>query len=381
MTIGNDGTGLQLRSLVKDTGEIEISLARVPIPQPADDEILVRIEATPINPSDLGLLLGPIDVSTAKVSGSGDDAVVTAPLSAPAMRALAARVGESLPVGNEGAGTVVEAGSSPEAQALVGKKVAILGGAMYAQYRAVKVRDALPLPADATAADGASCFVNPLTALGMVETMRLEGHTALVHTAAASNLGQMLNKICLKDGVDLVNIVRSPAQAQILKDIGAKHIVDSSAPTFIDDLIAALTETGATLAFDAIGGGKLAGQILSAMEVAANKRSGAAYSRYGSTTYKQVYIYGGLDTGPTELNRAFGMSWGLGGWLLTPFLGKIGAQGAQRLRQRVADELKTTFASHYTAEISLAEALKPEVMAAYNRKTTGEKYLINPNKA
>jgi NADPH-dependent curcumin reductase CurA len=296
------------------------------------------------------------------------------------MRALAARVGESLPVGNEGAGTVVEAGASPEAQALVGKKVAILGGAMYAQYRAVKVRDALPLPEGATAADGASCFVNPLTALGMVETMRLEGHTALVHTAAASNLGQMLNKICLKDGVGLVNVVRSPAQAQILKDIGARHIVDSSAPSFIEDLIAALTETGATLAFDAIGGGKLAGQILSGMEVAANKRSGAAYSRYGSTTYKQVYIYGGLDTGPTELNRAFGMSWGLGGWLLTPFLGKIGAEGAQRLRQRVADELKTTFASHYTAEISLAEALKPDVMAAYNRKTTGEKYLINPNK-
>jgi len=380
MTTSNDGTGLQLRSLVKSSGELELSLARVPIPTPAADEILVRIEGTPINPSDLGLLLGPADLSTVQVKGVGDEAVVTAKIPPQFMRAMAARADESMPVGNEGAGVVVEAGSSPEAQALVGKTVAILGGAMYAQYRVVKAADALPLPAGATAADGASCFVNPLTALGMVETMRREGHTALVHTAAASNLGQMLNKICLKDGVELVNIVRSPAQAKILKDIGAKHVVDSSAPSFMDDLIAALTETGATLAFDAIGGGKLAGQILSGMEVAANKRSGAAYSRYGSTTYKQVYIYGGLDTGPTELNRAFGMSWGLGGWLLTPFLMKIGQAEAQKLRQRVADELKTTFASHYTQEISLAEVLKPEIMAAYNRKTTGEKYLINPNK-
>ncbi|MBS0411230.1 MAG: zinc-binding dehydrogenase [Proteobacteria bacterium] len=380
MTTSNDGTGLQLRSLVKSSGELELSLARVPIPKPSDDEILVRVEATPINPSDLGLLLGPADLSTAQVAGSGDEAVVTAKIPPQFMRAVAARADESMPVGNEGAGVVVEAGSSPEAQALVGKTVAILGGAMYAQYRVVKAADALPLPAGATPADGASCFVNPLTALGMVETMRREGHTALVHTAAASNLGQMLNKICLKDGVDLVNIVRSPAQAKILKDIGAKHVVDSSAPSFMDDLIAALTETGATLAFDAIGGGKLAGQILTGMEVAANKRAGAAYSRYGSATYKQVYIYGGLDTGPTELARAFGMSWGLGGWLLTPFLMKIGQAEAQKLRQRVADELRTTFASHYTREISLAEVLKPEVMAAYNRKTTGEKYLINPNK-
>jgi NADPH:quinone reductase-like Zn-dependent oxidoreductase len=381
MADGNQGTGLQLRSLVKDSGELELSLVRAPIPTPADDEILVRIEGTPINPSDLGLLLGPADLSTAKVSGAGDEAVVTAQIPPQFMRMLAARVGESMPVGNEGAGTVVDAGASPAAQALMGRTVAILGGAMYAQYRVVKAADALPLHADATAADGASCFVNPLTALGMVGTMRMEGHTALVHTAAASNLGQMLQKICLKDGVQLVNVVRSPAQAKILTDIGATHVVDSSAPGFLDDLTAALVETGATLAFDAVGGGKLAGQILGAMEVAANKRSGAAYSRYGSTTHKQLYIYGGLDTGPTELNRAFGMSWGIGGWLLTYFIAKIGPAEAGKLRQRVADELKTTFASHYTAEISLAEALTPEVMAAYNRKTTGEKYLINPNKA
>jgi len=295
------------------------------------------------------------------------------------MRAMAGRLDDSMPVGNEGAGTVVTAGSSPQAQALLGKTVAILGGAMYAQYRTVKAADALLLPEDATAADGASCFVNPLTALGMVGTMRLEGHTALVHTAAASNLGQMLNKICIKDGVPLVNIVRSPEQAAILKEIGATYICDSTAPTFMDDLVNALAATGATLAFDAIGGGKLAGQILTAMEAAIN-RTAKVYSRYGSTVHKQVYIYGGLDVRPTEFGRGFGMAWGVGGWLLTPFLGKIGPAEGQKLRERVAAELKTTFASHYTQEISLVETLQPDIIAAYNRRATGEKYLINPNK-
>jgi NADPH2:quinone reductase len=380
MADGNKGVGLQLRSLVKASGELEVSLVQVPIPTPGPDEVLVRIEATPINPSDLGLLLGPADLSTAKVTGSGDEAVVTAKIPPQIMRALAGRLDQSLPVGNEGGGVVVEAGASPEAQALIGKTVGVLGGAMYAQYRAVKAADALVVHADATPKDAASCFVNPLTALAMVETMRLEGHTALVHTAAASNLGQMLVKICVKDGVELVNIVRSVEQSALLKSLGAKHVVDSSTPSFMEDLIAPLTATGATIAFDAIGGGKLAGQILTGMEVAANQRAGGAYSRYGSTTYKQVYIYGGLDTGPTELNRAFGMSWGLGGFLLTPFLIKVGPAETQRLRQRVADELKTTFASHYTAEISLAEALQPEIMAAYNTKGTGAKHLINPNK-
>jgi NADPH2:quinone reductase len=380
MADGNSGVGLQLRSLVKASGELELSLAQVPIQAPGPDEILVRVEATPINPSDLGLLLGPANLSTAKVTGSGDEAVVTAQIPPQLMRALAGRVDQSLPVGNEGGGVVIEAGSSPQAQALLGKTVGILGGAMYAQYRTVKATDALAVHADATPKDAASCFVNPLTALAMVETMRLEGHTALVHTAAASNLGQMLVKICVKDGVDLVNIVRSVEQSALLKSFGAKYVVDSSTPTFMEDLIAALTATGATIAFDAIGGGKLAGQLLTGMEVAANQRAGGAYSRYGSTTYKQVYIYGGLDTGPTELNRAFGMSWGLGGFLLTPFMQKVGPAEVQRLRQRVADELKTTFASHYTAEISLTEALQPDVMAAYNKKSTGAKYLINPNK-
>src|SRR5436305_7001568 len=372
-------TGLQLRSLIKKSGELELSLASVPIPEPGADEVLVRVEASPINPSDLGLLGGAADMSTAKASGGGDAAVVTAKVPDGAMKVMAGRLDESMPVGNEGAGVVVKAGSSDAAQALLGKTVAMIGGAMYAQYRCLKVRDVLPLPDGTTPAEGASCFVNPLTSLGMVETMRREGHKALVHTAAASNLGQMLNKICLKDGIALVNIVRNAEQADILRKLGAKHIVDSSTPTFMDDLTNALVETGATLAFDAIGGGRLAGQMLSCMEAAANKTA-KVYSRYGSSVHKQVYIYGSLDNRPTELVRNFGMTWGIGGWLLFPFLMKIGAADGARLRQRVVDELKTTFASHYTKVVPLKEALQMDNIAAYGRRATGEKYLINPNK-
>jgi NADPH:quinone reductase-like Zn-dependent oxidoreductase len=373
-------TGLELRSLIKKSGELEISLVRVPTPEPSADEVVVRIEASPINPSDLGLLIGAADMATAKASGSKDAPVITAQVPEAAMKGMAARLDESMPVGNEGAGVVVKTGSSDAAKSLMGKTVAIIGGAMYAQYRTVRARDCLVLPAGTTPAEGASCFVNPLTALGMVETMRREGHKALVHTAAASNLGQMLNRVCLKDSIDLVNIVRSPQQADILRKIGAKHICDSTAPAFMDDLTNALVETGATLAFDAIGGGKLAGQILTCMEISANKTA-KVYSRYGSSVYKQVYIYGGLDTRPIELNRAFGMAWGVGGWLLFPFLQKIGAADGERLRQRVAAELKTTFASHYTQVVSLQEALQLSNVAAYAKRATGEKYLINPNKA
>jgi NADPH:quinone reductase-like Zn-dependent oxidoreductase len=373
-----DGTGLQLRSLIKASGELELSLQRVPVADPGPDEVVVRIEASPINPSDLGLLVGAADMSTATSSGSGESTVVSAAVPAPFMRAMAGRVDESMPVGNEGGGVVIAAGSSPAAQALMGKTVGVLGGAMYAQYRTLRASDCLVMHEGVTPMEAASCFVNPLTALGMVETMRRENHKALVHTAAASNLGQMLNKICLMDGVDLVNIVRNDAQADILRKIGAKHIVDSSSATFMEDLTKALVETGATLAFDAIGGGKLAGQILTCMEAAANQTA-TVYSRYGSSTYKQVYIYGGLNTGPTELNRSFGMMWGLGGWLLTPFLMKIGAEAAGALRARVAAEIKTTFASHYTQVVSLAGALELDAIAAYNRKATGEKFLINPS--
>jgi NADPH:quinone reductase-like Zn-dependent oxidoreductase len=372
-------TGLQLRSLIKKSGELEISLASVPVPEPGPDEVVVRIEASPINPSDLGLLVGAADMTTAKASGTKVAPVVTAKVPEAGMPAMAGRLDESMPVGNEGAGIVIKTGSSDAAKALMGRTIAMIGGAMYAQYRCLKVTDCLPLPAGITPAEGASCFVNPLTALGMTETMRREGHKALVHTAAASNLGQMLNKICLKDGIGLVNIVRSQEQSDILRKIGAKHAVDSTAPTFMDNLTRALVETGATLAFDAIGGGKLAGQILTAMEAAINKTA-KVYSRYGSSVHKQVYIYGGLDLRPTELNRGFGMAWGVGGWLLTPFLQKIGPADGARLRQRVVDELKTTFASHYTQVVSLQEALQLNHIAVYGKRATGEKYLINPNK-
>jgi len=371
-------TGLQLRSLIKKSGELELSLANVPVPEPKEDEVVVRVEASPLNPSDLGLLFGAADMSTAKASGTKESPVVTATVPEAAMRAMGGRLDESMPVGNEGAGVVIKTGSSDAAKALMGKTVSMIGGAMYAQYRVVRAGDVMPLPVGTTAADGASWFVNPLTALGMTETMRREGHKALVHTAAASNLGQMLNKICLNDGIGLVNIVRSQEQADILRKIGAKHIVDSSAPAFMDDLTNALVETGATIAFDAIGGGKLVGQILNCMEIAANKTA-KVYSRYGSSVHKQVYIYGGLDTRPTELNRAFGMAWGIGGWLLTSFLQKAGADG-MKLRQRVAAELKTTFASHYTQVVSLHEALQLPNIAVYNKRATGEKFLINPNK-
>jgi len=372
-------TGLQIRSLISKSGELELSLAKVEIPEPGPDQVVVKVEATPINPSDLGLLVGPADMSAATSSGSGEGTVVKAKVSPAALPFLAARLDQSLPVGNEGAGTVVKAGSSEAAQALMGKIVSTVGGSMYAQYVVRNARECQPLPAGTTAAEGASWFVNPLTALGMTETMKREGHKALVHTAAASNLGRMLNKICNEDGIGLVNIVRNAAQAKILKDIGAKHIVDSSAASFQDDLVQALVETGATIAFDAIGGGKLASQILTAMEIALNKTA-KEYSRYGSTTHKQVYIYGSLNTGAVELTRNYGMAWGVGGWLLTPFLQKIGRQGQGPLRERVVNSLKTTFASHYTKTISLTEALDLANIAVYNKRATGEKYLINPNK-
>ncbi len=372
-------TGLQLRSCIHADGRLELLLLPVPVPSPAAHEVLIRIEATPINPSDIGLLFGAADLSTGRASGSATHPVFTATVPEAAMRAMAGRIGQSLAVGNEGAGTVIAAGASPAAQALLGKTVAVIGGAMYAQYRCMAAEQCLLLPDGATAADGASCFVNPLTSLGMVETMRREGHSALVHTAAASNLGQMLNKICLKDGIPLVNIVRKPEQAALLRGIGARFVCDASLPSFQDDLTEALVTTGATIAFDATGGGKLAGLILAAMEAAINRKA-TEYSRYGSNTHKQVYLYGGLDTGPTVLNRSFGMAWGIGGWLLFPFLQKIGPVAGQALRARVAAELKTTFASHYAQEISLAEALMPEVIAAYGQRATGAKTLINPSK-
>jgi NADPH2:quinone reductase len=375
----SESTYLQLRSLVTAGGELQLSLKQAPIPEPAADEVLIRIEAAPINPSDLALLIGPADLSTARVGGTADLPTFTATIPQKMLSAVAARADQSMVVGNEGAGVIVKAGAN--AQALLGKTVAALGGGMFSQYRVVKAAACLPLPEGTTPAEGASCFVNPLTALSMVENMRRENHTALVHTAAASNLGQMLNKICLKDGVPLVNIVRSAEQATTLRNIGAKYVCDSTSPNFMAELTDAIAATGATLAFDAVGGGKLANQILICMEAAINRKA-TSYSRYGSAVHKQVYSYGVLDPSPIQIDRSnVGMAWSVSGWLLTYFLEKIGPQATQKLRERIVAELKTTFASHYTAEISLLEALRPEVIQAYNRRATGEKYLINPNKA
>jgi NADPH:quinone reductase-like Zn-dependent oxidoreductase len=367
--------GLELRSLVSD-GKLELSLVDVELSPPGPGEVIIRIEAAPLNPSDLGLLTGPADLATLDQGGTADRPVLTAEIPEQRMPMVRARLNESMPVGNEGAGSVIAAGDG--AEELIGKTVAVIGGGMYTQYRKARLSDLLPFPDGVTAREGASAFVNPLTALAMVETMRAEGHTALVHTAAASNLGQMLNRICIADGVSLVNIVRSAEQAKILHDIGAKYVVDSTSDNFRDELVDALAKTGATLAFDAIGGGKLAGQILAAMEVAAN-RNATSYSRYGSNTHKQVYVYGRLDLGPTLIGPDVGFAWGVGGFLLTPFLMKAGAEVVGRMRARVTAEIRTTFASHYTAEISLAEALDKDTLLAYNAKKTGEKYLIVPS--
>jgi NADPH2:quinone reductase len=372
-------TALRLQSLVTPDQTVELSLASVEVPEPGPTEVLIRLEAAPINPSDLGLLLAGADVSAATVTGSADRPVVTAPLPDAAMRVMAGRVGIPMPVGNEGAGTVVAAGSAPAAQALLGKTVAAAGGGMFAQYRCVDVAFCLELPEGTAAVQGASSFVNPMTALGMVETMRRENHLALVHTAAASNLGQMLNRLCVAEQIPLVNIVRRPEQEDLLGSAGAGYVCNSSAPDFMADLTAALKETSATLAFDAVGGGRLASQILTCMEAAASASGGGGYSRYGSAVHKQVYIYGSLERGPTELTRNFGMAWGVGGWLLTPFLQKIGLEGVARLRSRVAAELTTTFASSYTDEVSLAGALALDALTAYARHATGQKYLILPS--
>lgn len=369
---------LELRSLVTSGGTLELSLHDVPVPAAGANEVLVRVEASPINPSDLGLLIASADMTTATVSGTPERPIVTASLGEAALGALSARLDKSLPVGNEGAGTVLAAGSSSAAQALIGRRVAIAGGAMYSQYRAVDASACLVLPEGATARDGASSFVNPMTALGMTETMRREGHSGLVHTAAASNLGQMLVKLCQTDGIPLVNIVRKPEQEELLRSLGATYVLNSASPSFSTDLVEALKATSATLAFDATGGGTLASQILNGMEEAANSTA-SEYSRYGSNVHKQVYIYGALDTGPTVLTRNFGMAWGVGGWLLAPFLQSVGAETFGRLRARVAAELTTTFASSYTREVSLAGMLNPDAFNEYIKRATGEKFLVTPH--
>ena len=377
----SEQTSKEIRSMVTADGNIEISIATTEIPTPSDNEVLIKVEASPINPSDLGLLISfAADLTTLSALGSGDGTVATMKIHPAMMGAMKPRLDQSMPVGNEGSGVIVDAGAN--AKALIGKTVGVAGGSMYSQYRCVPASSCLVMDDSTTSAEAASSFVNPLTALAFVETMKMENHSAIVNTAAASNLGQMLVKICKDDSVPLVNIVRKPEQVAVLKDLGAEHICNTSDPDFMKNLVAALIATGATLAFDATGGGnegKLPGQILAAMEIAANKTA-KEYSRYGSDTYKQVYIYGGLDQSPTILNRSFGMQWGLGGWLLTPMIGRIGMERFQQMRERVAKEIKTTFASQYTQEISFEEMLQPDIIKAYAKQATGEKFLVNPHK-
>jgi NADPH2:quinone reductase len=376
MLTESDRSALQIVSLVEASGELRLSLASVTVPRPGPEEVVLRVGAAPINPSDLILLLAGADANQLEASGTAERPVLTGKVRSTA--GLTQRLGQALAVGNEGAGTVVEAGSSAAAQALLGKTVSVApGSGMYAEYRVVHAGLCLELRDGTSAIEGASAWINPLTALGFVETMRREGHTALVNTAAASNLGQMLVRICLKDGIPLLNIVRSAAQVALLKELGATHICDSSSPTFIADLTEALATTGATIAFDAIGGGKLGGQILGCMEAAINRKA-TSYSRYGSATHKQLYIYGGLDLGPTELVRNFGLAWSIGGWLVTPFLQKLEPAKVTALKQRVAAELTTTFASAHTEHVSLAGALQLSALRGYAKKATGAKYLITP---
>jgi len=364
----------QLKSKISAEGLLTISIDEEEIPEPKDGEVLIKVQATPINPSDLGLLVGPADISSINEIEKGKKVEMRVPENL--IRSVSARFDQNLPVGNEGAGLVESAGKG--AEDLIGKTVGLAGGAMYSEYRCVSANNCLVMNEGTTAEQAASCFVNPLTALGMVETMKMENHKGLVHTAAASNLGQMLIKICLSENVPLVNIVRKDEHVELLRSLGAKHVCNSSSDSFMEDLVKSLIETGATLGFDATGGGKLASQILTAMEIAANK-SATEYSRYGSDQFKQVYIYGGLDRNPTTLTRSFGFSWGLGGWLLTPFIGKIGMERFGELRQKVADEIDTTFQSKYSKIVSLEEALYKENIQAYTKQATGDKYLIRPD--
>ena len=371
----------EIRSEITSEGKLNLSIVTSDVPTPGDDDVLIKVEASPINPSDLGLLISfAADLDSISSQGSGDDTVTTMGIHPGLMQSMKPRIDKSMKVGNEGGGVVVDAGKN--AKNLIGKTVGVAGGAMYSQYRCLPAMSCLVMNEGTTSAEAASSFVNPLTALGFTETMKLENHSALVHTAAASNLGQMLVKICLADDIPLVNIVRKEEHVELLKNLGAKYICNTSDENFMKNLIDCLVETGATLGFDATGGGnegKLAGQILSAMEVAANKNA-TEYSRYGSDTYKQVYIYGGLDPTPTVLNRSFGLSWGLGGWLLTPFIGRVGMEKFQEMRDRVAKEITTTFASSYTKEVSLEEMLEPDAIKTYAKQATGTKYLVTPHK-
>ena len=370
---------LQVVSTASNDGKIELSLQRVPVSAPQGQQVMIRVEAAPINPSDLGPMLGPGDVSLMSVTGEGQGTVASLPVPEGKRSALAPRLGKPMPTGHEGSGVVVATGEDPAARSLLGKVVAATGAGMYAEYRTARATDCLVLPDGTDPVDCSSCFVNPLTVLGMLETAKREGHSAIVNTAAASQLGQMLNRVCLKDGISLVNVVRRPEQAELLRGMGATHVCDTSSPDFMTELTDAVADTGATIGFDATGGGPLAGQLLKAMEAAA-RRSFGEVKRYGSDVYKQVYLYGGLDPTPTFFSKSdFGASWGIGEWRLTPYLQKIGADVSNALRARVAAEIKTTFKTTYAREIPLIGLLDPEEIRVYSKRSTSAKYLVRPD--
>lgn len=369
-------TSLELRSEITPAGQLRVSLEEQHVAPPGADEVVVRVEAAPINPTDVAELLGLADVATLATEGTAERPVTTATVPERLVPRAGPRVGKSLAVGVEGAGVVIDAGA--DAGQLLGKVVSSGAGRMFTQFRKLKASDVFPFPEGVTPQQGASAFVNPLTALGMLSTMRLEGHSAVVHTAAASNLGQILNKLCIADGVEVVNVVRSAEQEKILRALGATHVVNSTNSDFREKLTTAISETGATIAFDAVGGGPLAGQILAAMEAALVATS-PPRGPYGSPVHKQVYIYGRLDLSATTMPPSVGMAWGIGGWLLPYHLTRVGPEETQTLRDRVAHEITTTFASAYTSEISLAEALDPDVIRRYHRAATGEKYLLRPH--
>ncbi|PPR76922.1 MAG: hypothetical protein CFH01_01774 [Alphaproteobacteria bacterium MarineAlpha2_Bin1] len=369
----------EIRSEVTKDGKIIISIAKVPVIFPKKDEVLVKIEASPINPSDLGRLITfGADLNNINILGSGDETVTTIEINNKLLNSLKNRIGKSMNVGNEGAGIIVESGK--DSKRLLGKIVGLAGGGMYSEYRCVKAKSCLVMSDGTSAREAASSFVNPLTALGFIETMKLENHKAIVHTAAASNLGKMLVKLCKNESIPLINIVRSAKQVENLKKIGAEFVLNMNDNLFMEDLINAIKETGATLGFDATGGGndgKLVGQILSSMEIAASTKS-KEYLMYGSESFKQIYIYGVLDRNPIVLKNSFGFYWGIGGWLLMPMIKKFGLVAFQNMREKVAREIKTTFRSEYKKIISFEEMLQPEIIRDFSRQSTGEKYLLDP---
>lgn len=369
---------LQLQSTLSADGALLVRLAQVDIALPGPGEVLVRVEAAPINPSDLMTMLPGADPATGQAAGSANDPALTFRLSPEAAAARSGRVGQPLSVGLEGAGTVVAAGA--RAEHLLEKRVAALTmvPGMFAQYKVVSALECVPLPESVTVREGAGLFCNPLTALAIAETVRLEGHKALIHTAAASNLGQMLVRICAEDGIPLVNVVRSTEQVDLLRGMGATHVVNSSEPGFEEALLAAVTETGAMMAFDAVGGGAMPGVLLKAMEDSGRSRL-TAYSSYGSLEMKHVYIYGHLDHSPTVLrNELYGMMFDIHHWAMPSTLARVGPQRAAEMQQRVVNGLTTTFASHFAEEISLQQALDPAVVREYAGMATGRKYLLNP---